>query len=216
MSVLIACGFAGLCDCYRPVCLCWHMWRMQTLALIRRRTTFALASQRHRFRTLMDYPDTPANELERLFALHRTHLLDTPPDARFDNITARARDYFDVQTVLVSLVDEDRQWFLSRQGLEAKETPREISFCGHAILGEDLLLIADALKDKRFRDNPLVTADPRIRFYAGQPIRASDGHKIGTLCLIDPEPRTLSSGERETLVSLAAEVETLISQRQPA
>lgn len=164
----------------------------------------------------MDCPDTPANELERLFALHRTHLLDTPPDARFDDITARARQRFNVQTALVSLVDKDRQWFLSRQGMDASETARDISFCGHAILGEDLLLIPDTQEDPRFHDNPLVTAEPHIRFYAGQPIRAPGGHSIGTLCLIDPQPRSLSFEERETLISLAAEVEKLIAQQPPA
>lgn len=162
----------------------------------------------------MDMPDTPANEFERLFALHQAHLLDTPPDTRFDEITQRAQQRFGVQTVLVSLVDEHRQWFMSRQGLEATETERNISFCGHAILSDNLLLIPDTHKDSRFRDNPLVTGDPFIRFYAGQPIRVPAGHRVGTLCLIDPEPQTLSSSEQETLASLAAEVESVIAQRQ--
>lgn len=162
----------------------------------------------------MKSPGTPANEFERLFALHRAHLLDTPPDTRFDEVTERAQRSFGVQTVLVSLVDKDRQWFLSRQGLDATETARNISFCGHAILGDDLLLIPDTLKDSRFSDNPLVTEDPFIRFYAGQPIRVPSGHRIGTLCLIDPNPRTLSSSEQESLVSFAAEVEDIIAQRQ--
>ncbi|EAQ95890.1 GAF domain-containing protein [Congregibacter litoralis] len=162
----------------------------------------------------METPDTPANEFERLFALHRAHLLDTAPDRRFDDITDRAQRSFAVQTVLVSLVDENRQWFLSRQGLEATETERCISFCGHAILSDEMLLVPDTHRDPRFRDNPLVTGDPFIRFYAGQPVREPTGFRVGTLCLIDPKPRTLSSQEQELLASLAAEVESVIALRQ--
>ena len=140
-------------------------------------------------------------------SLRSLGLLDTPPEERFDRITRLAQRLFGVQTALVSLVDEDRQWFKSRQGLEAVETPRAISFCGHAILGEDTMHVADASADARFADNPLVTGAPHIRFYAGHPITAPDGSKIGTLCVIDERPRQMLDGDLIALRELAEMVE---------
>jgi diguanylate cyclase (GGDEF)-like protein len=114
---------------------------------------------------------------------------------------------FGVEICLVSLVDEDRQWFKSKQGLDACETGRDISFCGHAILGDELFIVDDASKDPRFADNPLVTGGPEIRFYAGYPIHGPQGFRIGTLCLIDPQPRVLTADERQTLLDLGGLVE---------
>ncbi|MBV8501537.1 MAG: GAF domain-containing protein [Paucibacter sp.] len=132
----------------------------------------------------------PANESERLAALRALLILDTPPEQRFDRIIEFAREEFEVPIVLLSLVDSERQWFKSSFGLEARETPRDISFCGHAILLPAILVVPDALLDPRFADNPLVTGPPHIRFYAGAPLEVEPGLRIGTLCLISPEPRS--------------------------
>ncbi len=133
------------------------------------------------------------------------------PEERFDRITRIARQLFSVPIALVSLVDEDRQWFKSRQGLDAKQTPRDISFCGHAIIDKQALIVQDALDDERFADNPLVCDAPNIRFYAGCPIAAPNGHRIGTLCLIDQEPRSFSDEDSARLRELAMMVEDELS-----
>lgn len=151
----------------------------------------------------MKPPNFPANEQQRIDALHRLDILDTDPEERFDRITRLVRKTLKVQIVLVCLVDTDRQWFKSRQGLEASETPRNISFCGHAILDDQIFHISDALDDPRFSDNPLVTGPPNIRFYAGVPLSIEDSQRIGTLCVIDSKPRTLDSEEFSTLRDLA-------------
>ncbi len=140
-------------------------------------------------------------------ALHALNILDTPPEERFDRVTRLAQRIFDVPIALVSLVDTKRQWFKSRRGLEAEETSRDISFCGHAILGHDALVVEDASLDERFSRNPLVTADPRIRFYAGQPLSSADGSKLGTLCLIDRKPRNMTTDDLALLRDLASMVE---------
>ncbi len=155
----------------------------------------------------MHTPQLPANESDRLAALQRLCVLDTPPAAELDRITRLAQRVFGVDTALVSLVDEQRQWFKSRAGLDASETSRDISFCGHAILQQQPLLVSDARLDPRFADNPLVQAAPHIVFYAGQPIFSSDGYALGTLCLIDSKARQLSDSERQTLQDLAHMVE---------
>ena len=139
------------------------------------------------------------NEAIRLDELQRLGILDTAQEERFDRYTKLARRLFDMPIVLVSLVDSNRQWFKSRVGLAATETPRDISFCGHAILEEQPLIIEDASADKRFHDNPLVTTDPNIRFYAGCPVKGPDGHPLGTICLIDREPRVHSDSDIESL-----------------
>ena len=161
-------------------------------------------------------PDRPADERRRLATLRALGLLDSPAEERFDRITRLAQRLFDVPTVLVSLIDEDRQWFKSSQGTEVAETSREVSFCGHAILGTGVMQVPDARLDPRFTDNPLVAGDPRIRFYAGCPIAAPDGSKIGTLCLIDSEPRVLSGGDEQALADLAELVEREIAAIQLA
>lgn len=152
-------------------------------------------------------PPIPLDETQRLLSLHSMRILDTPSEERFDRITRMAKRVFGVEICLISLVDAERQWFKSRQGLSACETSREISFCGHAILDQDIFLVTDASLDARFADNPLVTDAPNIRFYAGYPIRGPKGHRIGTLCIIDSQPRDLSAADQETLADFAAMVE---------
>ncbi len=149
-------------------------------------------------------PDIPDNEYRRLKTLRSLNLLDTEPEERFDRLTRLARRLFDVPIALVSLVDEDRQWFKSCVGLELRESPRRVSFCGHAILGDGTFIICDTLDDERFFDNPLVTGHPEIRFYAGCPLRALDGAKVGTLCVIDTQPRTFDADDVRALEDLAA------------
>jgi len=145
----------------------------------------------------------PDNEISRTQTLRSLNILDTPHEERFDRLTRLAKRLFDVPIALVSLVDENRLWFKSRVGLEISEAPRDISFCGHAILGDDILMIPDAHQDSRFSDSPLVVGDPYIRFYAGIPLRVANGSKLGTLCLLDTEPRTLDADDRALLRDLA-------------
>jgi diguanylate cyclase (GGDEF)-like protein len=152
-----------------------------------------------------------ADELSRLTQLRSLALLDTDPEERFDRVTRLAQRLFDVPIALVSLVDEDRQWFKSRQGLEISETPREVAFCAHAILGDEIMTVDDALADPRFADNPLVLGDPKIRFYAGAPISGPGGAKLGTLCIIDREPRGLTAADAGSLRDLAEMVEREIA-----
>lgn len=150
----------------------------------------------------MKVPDYPENEDVRVATLRSLSILDTEPEERFDRLTRIAKRLFGVPIALVSLVDMNRQWFKSCQGLAVTEMSRDISFCGHAILGNDIFMIADTLEDERFYDNPLVLNEPRIRFYAGVPLVVSNGIKVGTLCLIDREPRILSDEDRELLRDL--------------
>ncbi|HDY8180248.1 TPA: sensor domain-containing diguanylate cyclase [Vibrio vulnificus] len=151
----------------------------------------------------MQTPKKPDNEPQRIADLHSLNILDTAAEERFDRVTRIARRLFDVPIALVSLVDEDRQWFKSCFGLNASETPRDISFCGHAILGADTLIVEDASQDARFADNPLVTGEPHIRFYAGVPLMFEHSSCLGTLCIIDTKPRTLNEEERLDLIDLA-------------
>ena len=152
-------------------------------------------------------PPIPHGETLRLKSLHSLKVLDTEPEERFDRITRLARNIFKVPIALVSLVDGDRQWFKSRAGLDATETPRDISFCGHAIVGDDVFVVPNAQDDQRFCDNPLVLDEPSIRFYAGYPLRAPNGARIGTLCIIDREPREFTKNDAEMLRSLGEMVE---------
>lgn len=138
----------------------------------------------------------PPDEDARLGALRALLILDTPPEERFDRITAFAVQEFGVPTALISLVDAHRQWFKSRIGLDQVESPRATSFCGHAILGNETLVIPDALQDPRFADNPAVTGPPYTRFYAGAPLVLPSGHVVGTLCLIAPQPRDYDALDR--------------------
>lgn len=152
-------------------------------------------------------PAIPADESQRLQTLRDMRLLDTPPEERFDRVTRLAKQVFGTPYALVSLVDADRQWFKSRQGLDAEETPREVSFCGHAILDEKIMVVNDAANDSRFSDNPLVCSDPNIRFYAGYPLAAPDGSRVGTLCVVDHEPREVSQEQLVLLRELGRMVE---------
>lgn len=155
----------------------------------------------------METPKIPQNEAARLKTLRSLNILDTSAEDRFDRLTRMASRMFDVPIALVSLVDENRQWFKSIVGLGAQETPRDISFCGHAILGDDVFVVEDTTQDGRFKDNPLVSNDPRIRFYAGCPLKALNGATLGTLCIIDQKPRKLEVGDLEALQDLAAMAE---------
>lgn len=156
----------------------------------------------------MQFPALPPDEPARLQALRECAILDTPPEERFDRLTRLAQRLFGVKIALVSLIDSDRQWFKSRQGLDAMQTGRDISFCGHAILGEDIFYVPDATQDPRFFDNPLVSGPPNIRFYAGAPLRTPEGYRLGTLCVIDDRPRELTPQEFQALRDLADCVET--------
>ena len=155
----------------------------------------------------MKTPDIPPDEDARLAELRSLNVLDTIAEERFDRLTRMARRLFGVDVALVSLVDENRQWFKSCAGMELSETPRDISFCGHAILGDGAFVIPDALQDERFADNPLVAGPPHVRFYAGCPLRGPGGRKLGTLCIIDSKPRAFSDEDVEMLVDLALMVE---------
>lgn len=146
---------------------------------------------------------TPDNETQRIKALRALDILDTRPEQRFDRITTIAQHLFGVPIALISLVDTNRQWFKSCQGLSASETSRDISFCGHAINDNSIFYIPDTLEDPRFADNPLVTEPPNIRFYAGAPLTLLDGSRIGTLCIIDSTPRNLTPEQLADLRNLA-------------
>jgi len=151
-------------------------------------------------------PDIPHDEQARIETLRSLNVLDTLPEERFDRMTRMAKRMFDVPIALVSLVDENRQWFKSCIGLNVRETSRDISFCGHAILGGGAITIKNTTEDQRFADNPLVLDAPNIRFYAGCPL-SLNGHKLGTLCIIDQKPRRFEKEDVEALQDLAAMVE---------
>ena len=148
-------------------------------------------------------PPVPHDETERLSALFDYAILDTPPEENFDRITRIASRMLKVPMCLVSLVDSDRQWFKSKYGLDADETPRNIAFCAHAIVQDEVMVVPDATKDPRFRDNPLVLGEPNVRFYAGAPLTSWSGHNVGTLCVIDQKPRKQTLEQQEILEDLA-------------
>ncbi len=158
----------------------------------------------------------PENEDERLRALHDLMLLDTPPEERFDRVVRFVAEQLDMPIALVSLVDEHRQWFKSRVGLESAQTERDISFCGHAILKPEIFVIEDASQDPRFADNPLVTGEPHVRFYAGAPLSAPGGQHIGTLCVLDTVPRKLGAVELAILDSLRTLVNETLAGKEDA
>ncbi|MEM1403189.1 MAG: GAF domain-containing protein [Pseudomonadota bacterium] len=159
----------------------------------------------------MRAPPLPHIEARRLESLWSSKLLDSPQEERFDRITRTATRLFSVPIAMVSLVDKDRQWFKSVVGLPVRQTPRDVSFCGHAILERDIFVVEDALKDSRFIDNPLVVDAPNIRFYAGCPVHDVDGLPFGTLCIIDTKPREFSREDCSALSDLAAMVESEIA-----
>lgn len=152
-------------------------------------------------------PELAANEAQRIQALKTLALLDTDAEDEYDRITNIAKYAFRVPICLVSLVDDDRQWFKSCHGLSVLQTPRSISFCGHAIHHKKVFIVPNAPRDPKFADNPLVTGDPHIRFYAGYPLSAPGGELIGTLCIISDEARTLEAEEVKVLEDLGALVE---------
>lgn len=157
----------------------------------------------------------PENEEQRLAALHGYEILDTEADGAFDEIARTIAEICQTPVALVSLLDERRQWFKARFGIDVAETPREHAFCGHAILRPDELLeVADATQDHRFADNPLVTGDPNIRFYAGAPLNTADGHALGTLCVIDHKPRQLNDAQRSCLKALSKQVMAQLELRR--
>lgn len=149
-----------------------------------------------------DYP-IPANEAQRLRSLERHGLLDTASDPYLEKLLNLATDVLKTPIALVSLVDERRQWFLSSRGLEVRETPRPMAFCAHTIVGDDILIVPDACNDERFNTNPLVLEGPRIRFYAGVPLKSTDGYNLGTLCVIDHEPHEPTALQLEQLQLIA-------------
>ena len=152
----------------------------------------------------MKIADPPKNETARIFQLNSYNVLDTMPEQAYDDITFIASTICDTPIALISLIDEHRQWFKSKVGLECDETDRDAAFCTHALVEPDqLLVIEDALEDDRFVDNPLVTGDPNIRFYAGAVLCTPTGEALGTVCVIDRVPRTLSETQRRGLKSLA-------------
>lgn len=154
----------------------------------------------------MTAPAIPRREPERLAALARYEILDTTPEDAFDELARLASVICGTPIALVSLVDASRQWFKARVGLDATETPRDISFCGHAIHESDLFIVPDALGDARFATNPLVTGEPNIRFYAGAQLTTPGGENLGTLCVIDRRPRRLNEEQRAALRTLARQV----------
>ena len=164
----------------------------------------------------MQSPAIPSNEKTRLETLRALKILDSDPEERFDRLTRLAKRLFGASIALISLVDADRQWFKSSFGLEVKETTRELSFCGHAILGDEIFEVSDATLDSRFADNPLVTASPNIRFYAGCPLTVANGSKLGTLCILDQEPRNFDEDDKVLLRDLARMVEIELSALQLA
>ncbi len=148
----------------------------------------------------------PANEEQRLAALRRYQILDTPPEPLFDDIALLASSICETPIGILTLVDNDRQWFKAKVGLDASQTPREQAFCAHTILGEQPMIIGNALLDARFADNPLVTGAPDIRFYAGAPLIDSEGFALGSLCVIDRRPRELEPHQQRALEALSRQV----------
>jgi GAF domain-containing protein len=156
----------------------------------------------------------PDNEAQRLAALREYRILDTAAEQAYDDLTGLAAYLCDVPVAMISLVDESRQWFKSRLGLNQRETPRDVAFCAHAILQSDPLIVRDALKDARFADSALVTRSPHIRFYAGFPLATPEGYALGTLCAIDRKPRRLSSEQKQAMQALARQVMALLELRR--
>ena len=163
----------------------------------------------------MTLPQIPINETERVQSLHSYSLLDTLPEEEYNNITKLAAYICGTPISLISLIDEKRQWFKSKHGLEAQETLRDFAFCAHAInTPEKALIVENARLDERFHDNPLVQDDPNIIFYAGIPLKSTNGLGLGTLCVIDNTPRNLTPEQISNLKALASQVENLFESRK--
>lgn len=148
----------------------------------------------------------PSYEKERLKTLRDYQILDTCADEYLDEITKLASQLTNSPIALISLVDENRQWFKSKQGIDASETPRDISYCGHAVLQDDIFIVENAEKDERFCDNPLFLNSPHVTFYAGVPLKAPNGHNIGTICVIDNKPKQLDESNQKILKNLAKQI----------
>jgi GAF domain-containing protein len=160
-----------------------------------------------------DYPK-PSNEQERIEALERYDILDTPPEEAFDRITRMATKIFDVPVSLVSLIDEERQWWKSCIGVDQRQTDRRLAFCNYPVTTKKTFVIENALEDERFKDNRLVTGDMHIRAYAGVPLITEDNHVLGSLCVIDTEPREFSTTEIEILEGLGEETYSQLELRR--
>jgi PAS domain S-box-containing protein len=158
----------------------------------------------------------PADEAARLTSLHGYEILDTPPEQVFEDLVRLASTVSGMPVALISFLDAERQWFKARLGLDLHETPRELSFCSHALLEEAVFVVEDASRDPRFADNPYVTGGPRIRFYAGAPIRTHDGHSLGTVCVLGQGPSSFRPEQRLALSQLAALVADQLEQRAAA
>ena len=162
----------------------------------------------------------PENEAQRLQTLRLYEVLDSEPEQVFDDITAASAKIFSTPICLITLVDENRQWFKSSVGLDANETPRDVAFCAHAILGDETFVVEDAHFDHRFTDNPLVTGEPGIRFYAGAPLTVADNSRLGTLCVIDSTPRAIDPDRLQILEvmrdAVVANLELRRLARRPA
>lgn len=161
----------------------------------------------------MKVSPAPANEKERLAATRRYRILDTEDEQDFDDIVHLAAQICNTSMAIITLLDEDRQWFKARKGLKLKETPRNLSFCAHAIHEDDIFIVEDTLQDNRFADNPLVTGEPNIRFYTGAPLTTPDGYKLGTLSVLDNKPRKLSEEQLDSLRKLGRQVVNLLNLR---
>ena len=164
----------------------------------------------------MMVPPMISNEKDRLASLHALRILDTPIEDRFERITRLARRLLSVPIAAISLLDEQRQWFKAVEGLLCSQTSRDVSFCGHTIHAGEMLVVNDARLDERFADNPLVTGEPSIVFYAGQPVRAADGQILGTICVIDRKPRRLSNEDQQILRDLAGLAASELNGTAPA
>jgi GAF domain-containing protein len=158
----------------------------------------------------------PDNEVSRLNTLLRYEILDTPAERDFDDITLMAAQICQTPISLISLVDANRQWFKSTLGVTQQETPRELAVCAHAIMNREPLIIPDLRRDERFKDFPMVTSDPFIRFYAGAPLWSKSGHALGSLCVLDRVPRELSSSQIEGLEALGRQVVSQLELRKTA
>ncbi len=169
---------------------------------------------RHRSAGAYPRPPIPPDEPERLEALRQYEILDTPPEQAFDDLTLLAAHICQTPVALVSLIDRDRQWFKSNLGLDVPETPRDMAFCAHAIAAKETLIVPDTFADDRFANNPLVTDDPNIRFYAGAPLRADHDQCLGTLCVIDRVPRELSDDQQRALEALSRQVMAQLELRR--
>lgn len=163
----------------------------------------------------MIHPAIPANEMERLSALYEHNILDSMPESDFDHITWIASELCQAPMSMISIIDRTRQWYKSKIGITGSETPREFSFCGHAILQpNEIFLVPDSRNDERFYDNPYVIGDPHVSFYAGVPLVTEDGYALGTLCVLDNQPKDLTDSQKRSLRALASQAAALLELRR--